>query len=151
MQSVSVRPPSPFQKLPNFFFSQAVFPAFGEETQFRSLWLFGAEAGFPPLAFPESTGGGENPPEQHRKPFGSPRWNDQNPLHELRCLLISSSSVALDSASFRWHACVQQTQHCALWLWCVLFRPSRVATLSPPPICLSAGLRLQEKKKTNAA
>lgn len=32
MQSVSDRPPSRLQKLPNFF-SQAVFPAFGEETQ----------------------------------------------------------------------------------------------------------------------
>lgn len=53
-QNVSDRPPL-LSNSSQTFFSQAVFPAFGEETQVRSLWLFGAEAGFPLLAFPQST------------------------------------------------------------------------------------------------
>lgn len=60
--------------------------------------------------------------------------------HKRYYLLISTNSLGLDSTSFRWHACVQQTQHCALWLWCVLFRPPLVASLFPPDVTLSLSL-----------
>ena len=60
MQNVSDSPPLVSKRSQTFFFSQAVFPAFGEETQL-GLWLFGAEAGFPPLAFPPKSKEVENP------------------------------------------------------------------------------------------
>ena len=100
------------------------------------LWLFGAGAGFPALAFPQSREV-ENPPERCRRALGHVLdrivWKRKPRAHEQqRCLRVSASASALWSAGFRWHAWVQQTQHCALW--CVLFRPPLVATLfSPPP------------------
>lgn len=150
MQNVSDRPPSRFQKLPNFFF---FFPGriscVWRGDPVRSLWLFGAEAGFPPLAFPPSEQRSKKIPRAIKgTPWISLRWDCPNKKtpHKRHYLLISANSSGLGSASFRWHACVQQTQHCALWLWCVLFRPPLVASLSFPPrlsdiLCWSWGAK----------
>lgn len=106
-----------FPKAPKLF-SQAVFPAFGEATQLGDL-ISGAEAGFPPLAFPHNTG------VQSTKTPGSRllHWVTKAASQTALSLYLHSNSSGLDSTSFRWHACVQQIQHFALWLWCVLFRP----------------------------
>lgn len=71
MQNVSDRPPSRFQKLPNFFlfFSQAVFPAFGEETQLGVSGYLQLRLDFLPSHSPKSKEV-ENPQSNKGKPFG---------------------------------------------------------------------------------
>lgn len=50
--------------------------------------------------------------------------------HRHHFLIFPTTSLGLGSASFRWRACVRQTQHSQFWRRCVLFRPPLVATLS---------------------
>lgn len=136
-----------FPKAPKLFFfsSPGRISCVWRADPVRSLWLFGAEAGFPPLAFPQSKEG-ENPHSNTGNPsdllggiFFSSSFSFPKSSHQSNGVSLSPSNSLNrggSSTSFRWHACVQQTQHCALWLRCVLFRPSLVATLSPLDIAL---------------
>lgn len=64
VQNVSDRPPLVSKKL--FFFPGRISCVWRGDPV-RSLWLFGAEAGFPPLAFPPEQS--RKSPEQWRKPL----------------------------------------------------------------------------------
>lgn len=99
--------PLSFPKVLKLFFS---FPGriscVWRRDSVKSLCLFGAETGFPPLAFPwrrKSTEQRWNCPLQFRSS------EEKNKTKEKR-LLIWSRLSGIGSSSSRWHACVQQTQ-----------------------------------------
>lgn len=107
----------------NFFFPQAVFPAF-RESHLEVYGYLELTLDFLPSLYRRQRSkpvrGGSK-----KRPLSSVEKSQQHHF-----LNFPTTSLGLGSARFRWRACVRQTQHSQFWRRCVLFRPPLVATLS---------------------